>query len=354
VNSAKEDKAETQRLRRVSKFLSLVLRHDPAAGNVDLDAEGWVDIEELLSGMAQAGTRVSAEELDTIVATDNKGRYTIQETKIRANQGHSIDVDLGLSPKTPPPVLFHGTAQRFLDSIMATGLNAGDRQHVHLSADRETALTVGRRHGAPAVLVVDARRLHDDGQTFLRSENGVWLTSPIPSSYLRLDDGSASRSAAEPKGVELQVYADYYQFYVQDVESTCDTSVIWDDPASTENGVVVGDGLIAVSTKRYETVPVRVEWYHADPGFMWEGIDRVSECGIVVTTTLGVGMPISISPLNHIEFITPGTYDVRVMAWGFNTVVSDFDGGDHYIVQLWPAQELRALTHLAKPLAETN
>jgi hypothetical protein len=153
----------------------------------------------------------------------------------------------------------------------------------------------------------------------------------------------------EPVSIELQIYADYYQFYVQDMESTCDTSVIWDDPASTEQGAVVGEGLVAVSTKRYETVPVRVEWYPSDPGFDWEGIDRVNECGIEVRTRLGVGMPISLRPLHHIEFVEPGIYDVRLMAWGLDTVVSDWDGGDHYIVQLWPAATLRPLTHLAKP-----
>jgi hypothetical protein len=148
----------------------------------------------------------------------------------------------------------------------------------------------------------------------------------------------------EPISVELQVYADYYQFYVQDLESRCDTSIIWDDPADTERGVVVGDGLVAVSTKRYETVPVRVEVYPSDPGFQWEGIDRVSECGLTVSTQLQVGMPIS--SMQAIEQVQPGTYGVRVMAWGLDTVVSDWEGGDHYIVQLWPVTSMPELRHL--------
>jgi hypothetical protein len=153
----------------------------------------------------------------------------------------------------------------------------------------------------------------------------------------------------EPKMVELQVYCDYYQFYVQDMESTADTSIVWDEPNSTENGTVVADGFIGVATKRYETVPVQVSWYPSDPGFIWDGIDRVSECGIEVTTTLGVGMPISIRPLNHIEFIEPGIYDVRVMGACFSTVKSDWDGADCYYVELWPAEKLRPLVHLKKP-----
>jgi hypothetical protein len=148
--------------------------------------------------------------------------------------------------------------------------------------------------------------------------------------------------------LQLKVYADYYQFYVQDAASTCDTSVIWDQPGSTEQGTVVGNGLIGVATKRYETVPVRIEMHRRDPGFSWAGVDRVSECGIVITTTLGVGMPISLKPLHRVDFVTPGTYHVRTLATGFDTVVSDWEGADRYIVQLWPAVEQRGLTHLVR------
>jgi hypothetical protein len=153
----------------------------------------------------------------------------------------------------------------------------------------------------------------------------------------------------EPFSVELSVYADYSQFYVQDIESPCDTGAIWDDPATTEHGFAVGEGLVAIGTKRYGDVPVRVEIYPKDPGFEWEGIDRVNEGGIVVTTQLGVGMPISATPLPVVEGVVPGTYAVRSMSWGFNTVVDDSNGSDHYIVQLWPVDELPAVRHLTKP-----
>jgi hypothetical protein len=152
----------------------------------------------------------------------------------------------------------------------------------------------------------------------------------------------------EPKGIETQVHADYYQFYVQDIESSCDTSVIWDVPNSTEDGVAIGPGLVAVSTKRYANVPVGIEWYPSKPSFEWEGIDRVSEAGIEVTTKLGYGMPISVQPLPVFEPVTPGLYGVRVMAWGLNTVVNDNEGGDHYIVQLWPVGKLPKLRHLKR------
>jgi hypothetical protein len=169
-------------------------------------------------------------------------------------------------------------------------------------------------------------------------------------------DGPSDRSGTvrvddppepEPFGVDLQVYADYYQFYVQDEHSPCDTGEIWAKPEDTELGLVAGDGLVAISTKRYETVPVRIERYHADPGFDWEGIDRVSECGLVVTTQLVVGMPIS--SMTAVPEVEPGTYAVRSMAWGLATVTSDWDGGDHYIVQLWPADDVRPVRHLTKP-----
>ena len=154
----------------------------------------------------------------------------------------------------------------------------------------------------------------------------------------------------DPIGVELEVYADYYQFYVQDLASTCDTSIIWDEPDSTKNGLVVGPGLVAISTKRYGTVPVRLEWYPKKPKFQWEGIDRVSEAGIEVTTQLGAGILISASPLPVFDAITPGLYGVRSMAWGLDNVTSDSEGGDHYIVQLWPVTKLPPRKHLRRPV----
>lgn len=173
--------------RRASKFLSLILRHDPSAGGVDLDSHGWVSIDALLRGMATAGTSLTRRELERIVEDDAKSRYSIDGDRIRANQGHSLPVDLGLQPETPPAVLFHGTASRFLQSILEGGLLPGQRQHVHLSADRDTAVAVGQRHGKPVVLTIDTTSMRTDGHTFLRSDNGVWLTASVPAAYLAIE-----------------------------------------------------------------------------------------------------------------------------------------------------------------------
>lgn len=180
-------------LRSASKFLSLILRHDPSAAGVTLDAHGWIAVDELLAGMAAVGTTLTVSDLERIVTSDAKGRYALVDGRIRANQGHSLDVDLGLAPLEPPPVLFHGTARRFLDAILRDGLASQSRQHVHLSADRTTAVAVGSRHGQPVVLVVDARRMAADGLAFFRSENGVWLTDAVPPPYLSLDAAVAEQ-----------------------------------------------------------------------------------------------------------------------------------------------------------------
>lgn len=149
-----------------------------------LDEHGWVNIDQLLQGMAGAGTTLTREELVQIVEGDSKSRYSIDGDRIRANQGHSVPIDLGLTPRTPPATLFHGTARRFLNSILDDGLRPGQRQHVHLSANRDTATSVGRRHGKPVVLTVEAGRMHADGHDLFLSENDVWLTARVPSEYL--------------------------------------------------------------------------------------------------------------------------------------------------------------------------
>jgi hypothetical protein len=136
--------------------------------------------------------------------------------------------------------------------------------------------------------------------------------------------------------VELRVPSDHYQVYLQDEASPCDTAVIWDDPVTTERGFAQGDGLVAITTKRYEIVPLRIEWYPADPGFDWEGIDRVNEGGIEITTRLVAGMPIS--GVVPVDAIAPGRYAVRSLSWGFDSVESDWVGADHYAVQLWPVR----------------
>ena len=170
-----------------SKFLSLVLRHDPARIGVELDSAGWVEVDVLLAAAQRAGVRIDRALLERVVAENDKRRFAFSPdgTRIRASQGHSVEVELGLEPIRPPDVLFHGTATRFLDSIRRQGLIAGSRTHVHLSADEATALNVGQRHGRPVVLVVDAAAMHAAGHAFYRSDNGVWLTGAVPALHLR-------------------------------------------------------------------------------------------------------------------------------------------------------------------------
>lgn len=174
---------------RLSKTLSLVLRHDPQHLGLQLDPGGWVEVDDLLARLSSTGKEVSRERLETVVAENNKQRFSFSEDglRIRANQGHSVPVDLGLSPLEPPEVLYHGTATRFLESILEKGLLPGSRQHVHLSHEKETAVTVGRRHGKPAVLTVRAGEMHRKGTAFFRSDNGVWLTDHVPTTCLVFD-----------------------------------------------------------------------------------------------------------------------------------------------------------------------
>lgn len=180
----------------LSKFVSLVLRHDPARAGLTLDASGWADVDQLIAGAVTTGVPLTRARLRALVEQNEKRRFAFNEdgTRVRASQGHSVDVDLGLEPVTAPDVLFHGTAQRTLDAILATGLEPRGRQHVHLSGDRDTAVAVGRRHGRPVVLEVDARGMQTAGFAFLRSANGVWLTDAVPPAYLRVhaDGGSTS------------------------------------------------------------------------------------------------------------------------------------------------------------------
>ena len=178
----------TSRSVRVSKFLSLVLRHDPGRIGLELDAEGWAPIDSLLAASAEHGMPISLEELEEVVAQNPKQRFAIDDStgRIRANQGHSIDIDLGLVPAQPPDELYHGTARRTLPAILAEGLRPMTRQYVHLSIDESTAFEVGRRHGAPVVLAVDSQRMASEGHVFLVSQNGVWLTKAVPPTAIRL------------------------------------------------------------------------------------------------------------------------------------------------------------------------
>jgi len=173
---------------RIGKYLSYVLRHRPDAIGLELDAGGWCEISELVRCAAADGREFTREMIDEVAATDGKARFAVSDDglRLRASQGHSIPVDLGLSPAAPPGRLFHGTARRFLESIMREGLRPGSRQLVHLSADEETAVKVGRRHGKPVVLFVDAAGMAAAGKEFFLSENGVWMTAGVPSVFLRV------------------------------------------------------------------------------------------------------------------------------------------------------------------------
>jgi putative RNA 2'-phosphotransferase len=182
---------DEKRTVRTSKFLSRVLRHDPAAIGIVLDEGGWVGVDELIAASARAGRRFSRAELDHVVANNNKKRFAYSDDglRIRASQGHSVEVDLGLASAEPPPVLYHGTATATLPLVLREGLKPMSRQDVHLSADVETAVRVGSRHGRPVVLVVDAAALAAEGHIFRLSANGVWLTDRVPPAHLRQHTG---------------------------------------------------------------------------------------------------------------------------------------------------------------------
>jgi len=171
---------------RLSKFLSLVLRHQPELVGISLDEQGWTDVKTLLEKMRQSESTFTFDALKHIVDTSPKKRFAFNSTldKIRANQGHSVEVELGYAAASPPELLYHGTALRNLESIMAKGLEKRDRHHVHLSGDTETALKVGQRHGKPVILQVHAARMASNGFTFFLSDNGVWLTDHVPAEYI--------------------------------------------------------------------------------------------------------------------------------------------------------------------------
>ncbi|MFI6009313.1 RNA 2'-phosphotransferase [Streptomyces sp. NPDC051243] len=179
---------DERRTVKVSKYLSKHLRHQPERIGLILDEGGWVEIDTLIAAAAAHGFRFSREELDQVVAANDKKRFAIEGNRIRASQGHSIDVDLGLPPATPPPYLYHGTVAPNLDAIRSEGLKPMNRHDVHLSADRETATRVGARRGRPVVLCVDADAMHRDGHVFHVSANGVWLTKAVPPEYLRFPE----------------------------------------------------------------------------------------------------------------------------------------------------------------------
>lgn len=185
-NNNNSSSDQSKRIVSTSKFLSLVLRHEPGRAGITLGEGGWVAVSDLLAGCERAGKHISPALLREVVASNDKQRFAFSDDglRIRANQGHSVQVDLGLVPQVPPERLYHGTASRFLASILEQGLLRGARHHVHLTEKQEVAVSVGTRHGVPVVLVVDALRMQRDGHVFYRSDNGVWLTDRVDVQYL--------------------------------------------------------------------------------------------------------------------------------------------------------------------------
>jgi len=179
---------DEKRKKTISKFMSRVLRHKPQNIGITIEYNGaWADTNALLEGMQKTGFKITLDEIKEVVATNDKQRFKFSDelyTKIRANQGHSIPVDLGYEAAEPPVVLYHGTAGKFIESIRSEGIIAKTRQQVHLSADKETALKVGRRHGSPVILTINSAKMHEDGYKFYLSDNGVWLTDAVPAAYI--------------------------------------------------------------------------------------------------------------------------------------------------------------------------
>lgn len=176
-------------LEELGRFLSLVLRHKPEVIGIKLDENGWANVSELIIKMRMKGKYIDMGILKEIVETNNKKRYSFNEDKtlIRANQGHSIKVDVELKEELPPDILYHGTATRFVESIKEKGLVAGNRLHVHLSRDMETAINVGSRHGKPVVLKIKTKQMSLDGIKFYKSENDCWLVESVPIEYIMLE-----------------------------------------------------------------------------------------------------------------------------------------------------------------------
>ena len=174
-------------LNKLSVFISLILRHKPETINISLDEHGWANVDELIDGINKFDHyNINMEILEEIVRTDNKQRYSFNEDKtlIRANQGHSIPVDVELEEKVPPEFLYHGTAEKYVESINKNGLIPKSRLYVHLSKDKETAVNVGKRHGNVVLFTINSGQMFKDGYVFYESVNGVWLTKEVPIKYL--------------------------------------------------------------------------------------------------------------------------------------------------------------------------
>lgn len=171
----------------ISRFIALILRHKPETINITLDEHGWADTQQLIDGIKKQYAEFDMAALEQIVAEDNKQRYAFNDdkSKIRARQGHSVQVDVDLKEVVPPETLYHGTGLKYMESIMKQGLISKSRLYVHLSKDFATAKTVGARHGQPVVLLIDSQRMQEDGYKFYLSENGVYLTESVPLEYIK-------------------------------------------------------------------------------------------------------------------------------------------------------------------------
>lgn len=177
-------------MKKTSVFISLILRHKPDVIGISLDEHGWANVQELINGINKTGKySIDMFMLEEIVRTDNKQRYSFNwdRSKIRANQGHSINVDVELKAAVPPEILYHGTGEKYVDSINAEGLKPKSRLYVHLSKDVKTAVMVGSRHGKPVVYTVDSGEMYRQGYTFYLSENGVWLTKNVPVDFMKIE-----------------------------------------------------------------------------------------------------------------------------------------------------------------------
>jgi putative RNA 2'-phosphotransferase len=177
-----------QELKKISKRLSYILRHRPDSVGLELHDGGWLDLNDLLDALRRTGDAVTLEVIERVVAENDKQRFEFSDdrSRIRARQGHSAEVDLGYEPATPPDQLYHGTATKYLDSILEQGLLKGRRHHVHLSTNQETMLQVGMRHGKPMLLRIDAKRMLAAGHEFFVTGNHVWLTDHVPPDYLTI------------------------------------------------------------------------------------------------------------------------------------------------------------------------
>lgn len=172
--------------KNIGKFISLILRHEPKKIDLDLDRNGWADVEELIRKSSIHKIYFTKKELELIVESNDKKRYSFNndKTKIRANQGHLIPIDMEFEPVEPPEFLFHGTAERFLSSIREQGITKMSRQHIHLSSTKETANKVGARHGKSVVLTIHSGKMYKEGIIFHKSVNGVWLTDYVHPVYI--------------------------------------------------------------------------------------------------------------------------------------------------------------------------